>query len=450
MNKPNSNLDSGPSHLSRRVFVKRSALAATGTALAAHFPAIVTAHAAPDSVVRIGMVGVGGRGTGLLGILLSMKGIQVPAVCDIDTAAATRAQGMIANSGRPQPELYTRGDEDFQRLMDRADLAAVIIATPWEWHATMAVCGMKAGKYVGVEVPAAITIEECRDLVRTAELTRKPCMMLENWSFRRDNLAVLNMIRQGLFGEIVHCHCAHSHNCVYWYFDAKGNPRWSAEHLARHNADQYPTHSLGPVLSWMNINCGDRFDYLTSTATRSLGLNLQLAEKYGPDYPSARRRYAQGDIITSVVKTVKGNTIVINNDMQLPRPYDNRWEIQGTRGLYNEQRNAVYIQGVSPAYEQWEPFGPYQEKYDHAWWKALKAESGDAGHGGTDVLELEHFIRAVREATQTPVDVYDSVIMSAVIPLSLESIARGSYPVKCPDFTQGKWQTRKPAFAVET
>jgi hypothetical protein len=136
--------------------------------------------------------------------------------------------------------------------------------------------------------------------------------------------------------------------------------------------------------------------------------------------------------------------------MQLPRPYDNRWEIQGTLGLYNEQRNAVYLHGKSPAYEQWEPFEPYQEKYDHSWWKALKGQAAAASHGGTDVLELQKFIQAVRDRTPPPIDVYDSVTMSVGIPLSAQSIAQGGVPVPCPDFTSGKWQTRKPAFALES
>ena len=152
-------------------------------------------------------------------------------------------------------------------------------------------------------------------------------MMLENWSFRRDNLAVLNMIRAGLLGEINHCHCAHSHDCKYWYFDADGNPRWSGNYLLNRNADQYPTHSLGPVLSWMDLNCGDYPAYLTSTATRSLSIPHYFAKKFGPDHPAAKMKVKQADIVTSVVKTIRGNTIVINNDMQSPRPYDNRWEI---------------------------------------------------------------------------------------------------------------------------
>lgn len=403
-----------------------------------------------ERAVRLGFVGVGGRGRGLLRTLLKMENVLVPALCDINRQNLSKAQEMVAKAGQQKPEGYSKGPEVFRELMAREDLDGVLIATPWQWHAPMAVCGMRAGKYVGVEVPAAITLEECWDLVNTHEETGAPCMMLENWSFRRDNLAILNMIRKGLFGQIVHCHCAHSHDCIdHWFFDSKGNARWPAEFLMKRNADQYPTHSLGPVLSWMDINCGDAYAYLTSTATRSLGINHYFSKKFGSDHPNAKRSYAQGDIVTSVVKTHRGKTIVINYDMQLPRPYDNRWTIQGTEGIYNEQRNALYLAGRSPKYHEWEPFPPYQEKYDHLWWKNLKKDVRDQGHGGTDYLELDLFVKAVREKTPPPIDVYDSVAMSVIIPLSEASIAKGSAPVECPDFTRGKWKTRRPTFAVE-
>jgi predicted dehydrogenase len=335
-------------------------------------------------------------------------------------------------------------------MMDRDDLDAVIIATPWEWHAPMAVYAMKQNKYVGVEVPCAITMDECRELVKTSEETGMPCMMLENWSFRRDNLAVLNMIRKGLFGEIVHCHCAHSHNCVNWYM-GRG---WPQEHLKKRCADQYPTHSLGPVLSWMDINCGDRFDTVVSMASGQWGLTDQLSRRHGKKHPWAQTDWKQGDIITTMVKTVNGKTVVINMDMQLPRPYDNRWLIQGTRGLYNEQRNALYLagDGKGHAKEKWHPFPPFQKEHDHKWWKgkdSIGGKYGALGHGGVDPLEISLFFNAVREKTQTPIDVYDSVVMSVIFPLSEISIANGSQPVKCPDFTNGKWKTTKPKFAVD-
>jgi len=435
--------------VTRRTFLEISTATTFGMALASG--ASGQEVAACDKPVRIGVVGTGGRGTGLLGILVRMERLEFPALCDINVDNLARAQGVVVEAGHPKPEGYSRDEFVYEELMTRDDLDAVIIATPWQWHTRMAVCGMKNGKYVGVEVPAAITLEQCWDLVNTHEETGVPCMMLENWSFRRDNLAVLNMIRQGLLGEIVHCHCAHSHDCLdHWFFDTEGNMRWGGEFLVKRNCDQYPTHSLGPVISWMDINCGDYYAHVTSTATASKGINAYFVRKFGPDHPNAKRKYKQGDIVTTVVRTHKGKTIVINYDMQLPRPYDNRWLIQGTLGLYNEQRDAVYVVDRSPQYHQWEPFPPYMEEYDHFWYKDSEwAATLARGHGGTDHLELRLFVDAVRNRTQTPIDVYDSVIMSCIIPLSEQSIANGNAPVECPDFTRGKWRTRKPTFGVE-
>ena len=384
-------------------------------------------------------------------ILLGFPGVEVPALCDISRGSLQKAQAMVIESGREKPEGYSKDEYSFREMMSRDDLDAVLVATYWEWHAPMAVYAMKMGKYVGVEVPAAYTLEECWDLVKTYEETQVPCMMLENWSFRRDNLAVLRMIREGLLGEIVHCHCAHSHDCIdHWFFDREtGMDRWGAKYLVHHNRDQYPTHQLGPVISWMNVGCGDYFDQITSTATGSFGINDYFMRRFGPDHPNAKRKFAQGDIVTTVVKTKLGKSIVINYDMQLPRPYDNRWMVQGTRGIYNEQRDAVYLVERSPEYHQWEPFGPYQQSFEHPWWKSIRNGDGQFSHGGTDYLELKLFLSAVRARVQTPLDVYDSVIMSAHGPLSERSIARGGSPVDVPDFTRGQWRHRQARFAVE-
>ncbi|HOV74367.1 MAG TPA: Gfo/Idh/MocA family oxidoreductase [Candidatus Hydrogenedentes bacterium] len=431
----------------RRGFLKASTAAALGTAVTG----MAFGQNAPDAarVLRVGVVGVGGRGTGLLGILLGRKDVAVPAVCDINETHLNRALGMVEKAGQPKPEGYGSGEEAYKHLMERSDLDAVIIATPWNWHTPMAVHGMKCGKYVGVEVPAAMSFEECWALVNTHEETKVPCMMLENWSFRRDNLAVLRMIREGILGEIVHCHCAHSHDCIdHWFFDPQGNIRWGGEFLVRYNRDQYPTHSMGPVLSWMNINCGDAFATATSTATDSRAINAYFTRKFGADHPNAKRKYRQGDIVTTVVRTHLGKSIVINYDMQLPRPYDNRWMIQGTLGLYDEDKASVYIVDRSPKYHEWEPFAPYQEQYEHPWWKAMLGDSAARSHGGTDDLELAQFLDAVRNRTQTPIDVYDSVTMCSIIALSERSIALGSAPVECPDFTRGKWKTQAPRFAL--
>src|SRR5215469_1856913 len=310
---------------------------------AAAVAALAPLSAEADSSTRIGVVGVGGRGRGLLRLLLSMEEVKIPALCDIDVKHLGAAQDQVEKSGRPKPEGYSRNEPDFERLMSRDDLDAVVIATPWEWHVPMAVYSMKARKYTACEVPAALTFEQCWDLVNTHEQTGIPYMMLENWCYRGDNLAVLNMIRRGLLGEIVHCHCAYSHDCVYWYFDDKGYPNWSGKFLTKRNANPEPTHAIGPAMSWMEINCGDYFLYATATASRPLGIYRELERRFGPDHPSVKQKYIQGDVVTTVIKTQKGNTIVVNNDMQLPRPYDNRWLIQGTLGLYSEEHNAIYL-----------------------------------------------------------------------------------------------------------
>jgi predicted dehydrogenase len=433
------------SKIKRRKFIK--AVSVTGMGLTLNAPSYKIYGRKNDPTVRIGVVGTGNRGTHLLKILTEMEEVEINALCDIDKEHLDNALGICAQSGRKKPEGYFKDENSYKDLLDRDDLDAVIIATYWDSHAPIAKYAMEQGKYPAVEVPAAITLKQCWDLVDTSEKTEIPCMMLENWSFRRDNLAVLNMIRQGLLGEMVHCHCAHSHDCIdHWFFDAiDGNQRWGAEYLINYNRDQYPTHSLGPVLSWMDINCGDSITEIYSSATASKGINAYMKRRFGPDHPNASLKYKQGDIVTSTLKTNQGKTIVINYDMQLPRPYDNRWMVQGTLGIYNEQRESVYLTGKSPEYHQWEPFKPYEEEYLHRWWKNRTSASG--GHGGVDSLELELFVKAVKEKTNTPIDVYDSVTMSAVVSQSGLSIEENQ-PVEFPDFTRGKWKGRKSYFAV--
>jgi predicted dehydrogenase len=441
-------------NLSRRQVLKAGSTAAFAAAWGGTSPLLGD----EERKIRLGLVGVGMRGSGLLEIALAMPGIDVPALCDINKEHLEKNQAVVEKARGKRPEGYGRNEEDFKRMMDREDLDAVIIATYWQWHTAMAVYAMKTGKYAGVEVPAGIHMDELWQLVKTHEETKVPCMMMENWSYRGENLAVLNMIREGLFGEIIHCHCAHSHDCTdIWWFDEKGMPRWTGEYLIKRNADQYPTHSLGPVLSWMNINCGDAFDTVVSMANRSVSINDHFRRKFGPDHPMAKQKFKQSDIVTSIIKTKKGNTIVVNNDMQTPRPYDNRWEIEGTRGLYNEQRWSVFMDGIVPKgndHHVWERLEPFEKKYEHSLYKALgdpdqRKARGVFGHGEPDYLEMQEFFKAVRNKSQTPIDIYDSVTMSVLVPLSEESIAKGSMPVQCPDFTKERWKTRKPGFCLQ-
>jgi predicted dehydrogenase len=429
----------------RRNFIKTTATTTLGVSMASQ--ALAFNHDQKINPVRVAVIGTGNRGTSLLRNLLAIDGVGIIALCDLNTDRLANASKICVEAGQKAPVLYSKDKYSYKHLMDSENLDAVIIATYWDSHAAIALEAMHHGIYPGVEVPIALSLDECWDLVNTSETTGIPCMMLENWSFRRDNLSILNMIRQGMFGDIVHCFCAHSHDCIdHWFFDKDdGHPRWPATYLLNYNRDQYPTHSLGPVLSWMDINCGDVITEIYSVATASRGINAYFKRRFGEDHPNAGLNYKQGDIVTSTLKTRNGRSIIVNYDMQLPRPYDNRWLIQGTLGVYNEQRTALYITETSPEYHQWEAFKPYEEKYLHGWWKEGAKTGG--GHGGVDYLELSLFIDAVRNNTQTPIDVYDSVTMSAVVALSGISIEKNG-PIEFPDFTKGKWENRKPRFAV--
>lgn len=392
--------------------------------------------------VRIGIVGVGNRGTSLLRNLLDLPGVEIPAICDINEANLQRGQGIVEKAGHKRPEGYWNGLEDFRRLAARDDLDAVLTATPWEWHAPVAIAAMRAGKYAATEVPAAITLEECWDLVNTSEKTGMPCMILENVCYYRNVLMILNMIRQGVFGEIVHCEGGYQHHIRKIRPD--GEVSWRGMHSVKRNANLYPTHPIGPIAWWTNINRGDRFTHLTSMSSKSLGINRQAAERAGPGHPNARRRYALGDVNTTLIRTENGVTVTLIHDTQSPRPYDLGFKLQGTLGIYSGTLEKIFIHDAASGPEQWRDMGPYYEKYEHPVWKRLGQTATKYGHFGGDYLELLEFVAAVRNRTQTPIDVYDSAVWSAITPLTEQSVAGGSAPVDFPDFTRGKWKTAKP------
>ena len=396
--------------------------------------------------VRIGLIGTGKRGLKLLSYLLVIEGVEIVAVCDEVKIEAEKAAKLCTDSGRKKPSVYGGKKNSYLEILDKKNLDAVIIATYWNSHTAIALQAMKNRIYPGIDVPAALTVEDAWQMVETSEETEIPCMMLENWSFRKDNLALLNMKRLGMFGEIVHCHCAHSHNCIdHWFFDSKtGEPKWQAEYLVRYNRDQYPTHAVGPVISWMDINRGDIFTEIFTVTSAPKGINAYFARKFGNDHPNAKMKFRQGDIVTSVLRTKSGKTIVINNDLLLPRPYSNRWMLQGTKGIYYEEKSAIYLVDFSPEYQKWEPWQPYEEKYNHRWYQT---DFSSLAVRGADFVMLARFIEAVRIKGPLPLDVYDSAVMSAIVELSEISV-RENRPVPFPDFTKGNWKTREPYFAI--
>ena len=256
--------------------------------------------------VRVGLVGVGNRGGSLLRTMLRIPGVEIPALCDINEERLAQAQQRAVDAGREKPEGYSRGPEDFRRLVERNDLDAVINATPWHWHTPIAVAAMKAGKYAATEVPAATTLEECWELVETSEQTGKPCMMLENVNYFRNALAVLNMVQQGLLGEIVHCEGGYQHDVRRALVDEHGDLKWRGVYQVERRGNDYPTHPLGPIAWWTDIHRGDRFSYLTSMSSKARGMNAYVRKRVGPDHPNASRQFAKGDINTTLTRTENG------------------------------------------------------------------------------------------------------------------------------------------------
>ncbi len=449
--------------LNRRNFVKHT-FGSIGV-VAIGSGAITDAFAAPtilqgkdDRKVRLGFIGVGGMGTNLLRSCLSMKDVEIPAVCDIDSKAMSRAIDLIEKAGRKRPQEYSKGEGDYLNLVVRDDLDAVVIATPWLWHTPMSIAAMKAGKHVAAEVWGASNIEECWDLVKAAEETGMQCMMLENHCYDRIEMSVLNMVRKGLFGEILHYECGYCHDLRNVKFrpnaefgsGAEGEARWRTFQSQYRNGDLYPTHGLGPIANCMNDNRGNRMVSLISTATKARSLHEYVVEKGGKDHPNTTVDWALGDIVTTVIKTQKGETVTITHDTNSPRPYSNNMMVQGTKGLWLYHRalcNSLHVEGRSPDHK-WETWEKYIPEFEHPLWKKFLSDGVKGDHGGAGYLKLRSFVECIKRGISTPIDVYDTAAWISVTPLSEKSIALGSAPVEFPDFTTGKWMTNKPIFGL--
>ncbi|MCF0058759.1 Gfo/Idh/MocA family protein [Dyadobacter sp. CY356] len=448
--------------MDRRNFLQKATLAGSATGI---LPSILLnneTETARDKV-RIGFIGVGLRGRNHLQQALFRPDVEVNAICDIDSNSVKAALDLIKKAGKKEPALYAKGDEDFLNMVKRDDLDAILIATPWQWHVPMAIAAMKAGKYAAVEVSATVTLQESWDLVDTFEKTGSHCMILENVCYRRDVMAILKMIREGMFGEMTYAHCGYQHDLrgikfnngtsnegTGVEFGEKGfsEAKWRTQHSVDRNGDIYPTHGLGPVAHWMNINRGNKFNYLTSTATKPLGLHKYVVDHGGKDHPNAKVNFKLGDVVTTVIQCHNGENIVIIHDTNSPRPYSLGFRAQGTEGIWMNDGHTIYLEDVSPKKHEAEPDAPYLKKYDHPLWTKYEKEAENAGHGGIDYFVFRGFIEAVKRKVAPPIDVYDAAVWSAISPLSELSIARGSSPVEIPDFTRGKWKTNKPIFGL--
>jgi predicted dehydrogenase len=456
--------------MNRKDFVTKTGLVAAALAvtsaenLFAQKKDKTTAAPVADGKVKTVMIGVGLRGQNHLQLLLNREDVDLIAICDIDERMLTSSKEIITKSGKKMPQIFTGDLYAWKKMLELKGIDTVIISTPWEWHKEMIIGSLEAGiKYVGTEVMIGITLQDHWDVVQAAEKYKAHVTMLENVCYRRDVMAVLNMVRQGLFGEMIHLQGGYQHDLRDVKFNdgvkaygggcemgEKGwtEARWRTHHSIYRNGDLYPTHGIGPIAQYININRGNRFLNLCSFSSKARGLHNHIVKKCGETHPNAKVNFKLGDVVTTSINTVNGETILLQHDTNLPRPYSLGFRVQGTDGLWMDVNKSIYIEGKSAKSHQWEEAKAWLDKYDHPLWARWSKEAQGSGHGGMDFYVMHMFIESVKRKVAPQMDVYDAAAWSAITPLSEKSIELGNETVEFPDFTNGQWMYRKPVFAL--
>ncbi len=446
------------SSVSRRDFIRLGSAAGVGVALASLAISNCSkkdistqagaAKAAPIETVRLGIVGVGNMGSAHFQNFLQIEGVEIVAVCDLVEDKVKRMQEWAKEAGKKEPKGYFRGETDFKRMCAEEDLDLVFTATPWNWHVPVMVEAMKNGSHAATEVPAATSIDECWEMVEASEKYSKHCVMMENVCYMEPEMMIYNMVQQGVFGELLHGEGAYSHDMRNNLLGSAYVGDWWTHEIMARNGNLYPTHGLGPIAQCMNISRGDRFDYLVSMSSNARGLHEYANEHLGPDHEFSKVKFNCGDVNISMIKTVKGKTIYLVQDTNLPRPYSRINLVQGTRGITQGFRdltheNLIHIEGMSEAHS-WEPLMNYKTKYKHPLISQMEALSEGAGHGGADFIEDYRLIYCLRNGLPTDMDVYEAADWSVVSGLTEISVSNRSRSVDFPDFTRGLWKTRTP------
>ena len=434
----------------RRDFVKISSSAAVGGA------ALISGLSLPkvgyaqnetnEKTIRLGFVGLGGRGSYHLNAALGMDGVEVPAICEVIPKRLDQAKKWIEDSGRPSPTMYGKGVTDFKRLCETEKLDAVICCTSWEWHTPVCLSAMKNDKHAVSEVPIVVTLDEAWELVETFEKTGK-WASLGLQGFR--DLALLNMIRKGMLGDIVHAESGYIHDLRLVKFDPEREP-WRLQHSINRNGNLYPDHPMSKMLPAFDINHGDRIDFLVSMSSKGGMLNDYAAIYYkDKNHPLTKMKIALGNYNASLLRTVNGKMITLNHDTSTPHPREN-YRIQGTKGVYlgDSASKRIYMEGISPVEHQWEPAEPYLKDNEHPIiknYKPLPRKAGAIiGHGNGETVTpifWYRLVKALRENKQPDWDVYDSVTSGAISAITEASVANKSRAIDFPDFTKGKWKT---------
>lgn len=394
-----------------------------------------------DSVLRIGVIGLGARGSDLIPhAILPIKEAQITAVCDVYDDRAEAAADLIWKTRHQMPAVYS----DYRMLLRNPEVDAVVISASWEAHVPIALAAMRAGKITACEVGGAATVEECWELVRTYEETGTPIMFLENCCYGRNELMILNMVRQGILGDIVHCQGGYRHDLRDEVSFGRENRHYRLNHYLHRNCENYPTHELGPIAKILDINHGNRMLTLTSVASSAKGLHSYLSREKGDEYDLTHAQWKQGDVVTTTIRCAQGQTIVLTLDTTLPRYYSRGFHVQGTLGMYEEENRSLFLDGVHNKWDfnwkpQWGNIEEYREQYEHPIWKEYLNNGITGGHGGMDGLVMGSFVRHALSGEPMPIDVYDMAAWMSITALSEISISKGGAPVEIPDFTSGRW-----------
>ena len=406
--------------------------------------------AEPLSTIRAAFIGVGARGGYHAKSFARLEGTEVVAICDVYQDLVEEKKKWVEEVDEFQQHqniaLYYGDEQQWLKMLDEVKPDVVFIATNWENHAPMAIASMKAGAHAFVEVPMATTLKDLWDIVDTSEQTQKHCMMMENVNYGRVELMYLNMVRQGLVGDLLHAEAAYIHE-LRWQMQEqeRGTGSWRTYHYANRNGNLYPTHGLGPVAQYMNLARGkDNFASLVSFSTPAMGRALYAKENYPADHKWNQLDYKGGDLNTSIVKTKLGRTIMIQWDETSPRPYSRHNLIQGTKGTLAGFPTRIAldggVEGLTKNHHSWvqgEELSAIYEKYDHPLYKRLNESTKNSGHGGMDGIMIYRIVECLQNGLALDQNVYEGCLWSAVSPLSEMSVLNGGALQTFPDFTRG-------------
>lgn len=442
-------------HSSRREFLKKASLL---SAASVAVPALYTgAHAAPRfnmwgyaapkiDIVKVAVIGLGMRGPGAVDRLTYIEGVEIVALCDKQADRVAKCQKILSNKGLKQAKAYS-GENGWKELLKNEELDLVYICTPWSYHAPMAIESMKAGNHVACEVPIGLTVKECWDVVKVSEATKKHCMMLENCCYDFFEMLTLNMTRQGLFGEIIHAEGAYIHDLIDLNFDKQKGyaDMWRLRENIKMNGNLYPTHGIGPIAQCMNINAGDRMTRLVAMQTSDFMMGAKAKELAAKDpfYQEFVGKKYRGNMDTTLIKTEKGKTLLVQHDVTSPRPYSRLHLLSGTKGFaqkYPTEGVAFGHRFIKPE-ELKELYTKYTPELIRHIGELAKQVGG---HGGMDFMMDWRLIDCLRNGLPIDQPVYEGASWSVIVPLSCESVAKNSNSVAIPDFTQGAWKTNKP------